>query len=307
MVYKKGIQRLGVLLCLFAVAPVARAETAIYMLGTGTPAHNPARSGPAVAIVVDGTSYLFDFGPGVVRRAAVFAPRYGGDEKALDAGQLNIAFLTHLHSDHSAGFADLLLTGWSSGKRAQRMRVYGPQGINELVDGVHDAYLDDIKYRLYHRGKTPYEGWQVDVQVIREGKVYEDEKLKVIAFPVLHGNWPNAFGYRVETKDDKVIVISGDLAPNEKIREYSKNADYLIHEVYCYAGYKKRSESDQKYHGRNHTSTKELAQLANEVRPGTLVLTHVLWFGCTPEHIVNEIAEDYEGKVILANDLDVYR
>jgi ribonuclease BN (tRNA processing enzyme) len=44
--------------------------TQIIMLGTGTPRPDPDRSGPATAIVVDGTPYLVDFGPGVVRRAA---------------------------------------------------------------------------------------------------------------------------------------------------------------------------------------------------------------------------------------------
>jgi ribonuclease Z len=39
------------------------------MLGTGTPRPDPDRSGPATVIVVNGTPYLIDFGPGVIRRA----------------------------------------------------------------------------------------------------------------------------------------------------------------------------------------------------------------------------------------------
>lgn len=276
------------------------------MLGTGTPVHNPERSGPSVAIVVDDKSYIFDFGPGLVRRAAALSPRFGGDIPALKASNLNIAFLTHLHSDHTAGFPDLLLTGWSSGNRDVRMKVYGPDGIQRLVAGVHDAYEDDIKYRLYHRGKNTDEGWRVDVEIVEEGLVHEDDSIRVIAFPVDHGSWPNAFGYRAETRD-KTIIISGDLRPNEKIREYSGNADYLIHEVYCDAGFKKRPQVDQKYHANNHTSTREVARLANQVEPGVLVLTHVLWFGCTKQEILDEVAADYDGKVIIAEDLDVYQ
>lgn len=285
---------------------LANAETQIVMLGTGTPVHNPERSGPSVAIVVDDKSYIFDFGPGLVRRAAALSPRFGGDIPALKASSLNVAFLTHLHSDHTAGFPDLLLTGWSSGNRDERMKVYGPDGIQHLVAGTHEAFADDIKYRLYHRGKNSDQGWRVDVGVVQEGLVYEDESIRVIAFPVEHGSWPNAFGYRAET-EDKTVVISGDLRPNDKIREYSKNADYLIHEVYCTAGAKKWSDEDQAYHANNHTSTKELAKLANEVRPGVLVLTHVLFFRCTTDEIVSEIQEDYDGKIVFANDLDVYK
>ena len=39
---------------LFAVA----AQTRVVVLGTGTPNADPERSGPAVAIVVNGASYL---------------------------------------------------------------------------------------------------------------------------------------------------------------------------------------------------------------------------------------------------------
>ena len=45
-------------------------KTQIVLLGTGTPSPDPERSGPATAIIVNGTPYLIDFGPGVVRRAA---------------------------------------------------------------------------------------------------------------------------------------------------------------------------------------------------------------------------------------------
>src|SRR4051812_33890268 len=39
--------------------------TQVVMLGTGTPLADPERSGPAVAIVVNGVAYLVDCGPGV--------------------------------------------------------------------------------------------------------------------------------------------------------------------------------------------------------------------------------------------------
>jgi len=45
-------------------------STEIVLLGTGTPSPDPDRSGPATAVVVNGTPYLIDFGPGVVRRIA---------------------------------------------------------------------------------------------------------------------------------------------------------------------------------------------------------------------------------------------
>jgi ribonuclease BN (tRNA processing enzyme) len=87
----------------------------VVLLGTGTPVPDPDRSGPATAIVVDDRAYLIDFGPGVVRRAkAASIDRY---IPALDPANLKVAFTTHLHSDHTAGYADLILTGWTAGRR----------------------------------------------------------------------------------------------------------------------------------------------------------------------------------------------
>src|SRR5678815_4744331 len=48
----------------------SKGTSQIVLLGTGTPNADPERFGPSVAIVVNDTPYLVDFGPGVVRRAS---------------------------------------------------------------------------------------------------------------------------------------------------------------------------------------------------------------------------------------------
>src|ERR687888_818139 len=106
-------------------APAA-GRTRIVLLGTGNPAPLPDRSGPATAIVVDDSAYLVDFGPGVVRRAkAAVLDRH---ITALEPSNLKVAFVTHLHSDHTAGYSDLILTGRTAGRRTA-LEVYGPTGL----------------------------------------------------------------------------------------------------------------------------------------------------------------------------------
>ena len=82
-------------------------QTRVVLLGTGTPNADPDRSGPALAVVVNEQAYLVDCGPGIVRRAAA-AHRAG--IKALAVDKLTRVFITHLHSDHTLGFPDLILT-----------------------------------------------------------------------------------------------------------------------------------------------------------------------------------------------------
>jgi ribonuclease BN (tRNA processing enzyme) len=109
------------------------ARTRVVLLGTGTPVPDPDRSGPATVIVVDDCAYLVDFGPGVVRRAESAALTRG--IPAVEPGNLKVAFVTHLHSDHTAGYSDLILTGWTSGRKVP-LEVYGPSGLQSMTEHI---------------------------------------------------------------------------------------------------------------------------------------------------------------------------
>ena len=133
----------AVALLIFGARPLAQPRTRVVMLGTGTPNADPDRGGPSVAIVVDETSYLVDFGVGVVRRAAA-AERSG--ITALAATKLTVAFATHLHSDHTLGLADLILTPWVL-ERPSPLTLYGPRGLRAMATHLVDAYADDLRIR----------------------------------------------------------------------------------------------------------------------------------------------------------------
>ena len=42
-----------------------------------------------------------------------------------------------------------------------------------------------------------------------------------------------------------------------------------------------------------------------KVKPGKLVLSHILFWGSSPVEILREVQENYKGKVIIAEDLMV--
>jgi len=280
-------------------------RTRVVLLGTGTPNAEPERAGSSVAVVVDSTAYIVDAGPGVVRRAN--AARQIGITAlapALAPSNLKRLFITHLHSDHTLGYPDLIFTPWVL-ERDEPLEAFGPPGLEAMTRHILEAWQNDIEVRLNGLEPANPDGYRVNTHEIEGGLIYEDELVRVTAFPVKHGAWDQAFGYRFETPD-RVVVISGDTAPTDALVEHARGCDVLIHEVYSQAGFEGRPPVWKRYHAASHTSTVELAEIARQVQPGLLVLTHQLLWGSTPEEVLLEITARYQGQVVYGNDLEVY-
>ncbi|MCY4526270.1 MAG: MBL fold metallo-hydrolase [Anaerolineaceae bacterium] len=274
-------------------------STELLLLGSGTPNAEADRHGSALAVVVDGHSYLVDFGPGIVRRA-LRAWREQG-VAALAPPQLRLAFLTHLHHDHTAGLPDLLLTPWTLGRR-DPLTVCGPVGLDALARGVRAAWREDRRERLEGLEPANDGGHRLLTQEFdAPGMVYRDERVAVTAFRVRHGSWP-AWAYRFETADG-CIVVSGDTAPCAGIEAAARGCDVLVHEVYSARAFAALTPAWQRYHSSVHTSTSELAALARRVRPGLLLLVHQLSWGDSIDTLPEEIAEGYDGPVVNGRDL----
>ncbi len=249
-------------------------KTQIVMLGTGTPNADPDSSGASVTIIVNDTPYIIDFGPGVVRRAEA-ARRKGIPGLAMP--KLSKAFVTHLHSDHTLGFADLIFSPWVL-ERKDPLEVFGPKGLKAMTNHLVKAYKEDLEMRLYGLEPSNKTGYKVNAHEIKPGVIYKDANVTVKAFLVKHGSWKEAYGFRFETPD-KTIVISGDCAPSQSVIDACNGCDVLIHEVYSQTGFLKRTPDWQKYHSSFHTSSRELAEIATKAKPGLLILYHQLFWG----------------------------
>jgi ribonuclease BN (tRNA processing enzyme) len=296
----------GIAAALVATAAVglngrAAPRTQLVLLGTGTPNADPERSGPAVAIVVDDVPYLVDCGPGVVRRAAAAFAR---GIKGLDPKLLRTAFVTHLHSDHTAGYPDLIFTP-AVLERDAPLQVYGPPGIRAMTDHVMKAWAGDVDVRLNDLEPAKPAGYRVRAHDVKPGLVFRDARVTVRAFAVPHGAWKHAFAYRFDTPD-RAIVVSGDSGPSDALIAACDGCDILVHEVYSTAGFVTRPPEWQRYHRVYHTSSAELAALATKARPSLLVLYHQLLWGSSDEALVAEVKQGYGGAVVSGRDLDVF-
>jgi ribonuclease BN (tRNA processing enzyme) len=279
-------------------APAAQ----LVVLGTGTPNADPDRSGPALAVVVNGTAYLVDAGPGVVRRAAA-AQRAG--IAALEPKRLARVFITHLHSDHTVGLPDLIFTPWVL-ERKEPLTVYGPPGIKAMTDHLEQAYAEDVRVRIDGAEPANETGYRVSAHEVAPGVVYRDSNVVVRAFAVAHGDWKVAYGYRFDG-GGRSIVVSGDTRASDAVVRACSGCDVLVHEVYSAEMFVRRAPEWQRYHAAAHTSTKELAALAARARPKLLVLYHQLFWGTDDAGLLREIrAAGYKGPVVSAKDLGVY-
>ena len=282
-------------------AQAEESRTQVVLLGVGNPNADPERSGPAVAVVTNGVAYLVDCGPGVVRRAAA-AENKGID--ALEATKLKTVFITHLHSDHTLGYPDLIFTPWVLG-RTEPLEAYGPRGLRDMTSNIEKAWKKDVYVRTHGLEEANRTGYKVVVHEIAPGVVYRDANVTVTAFAVHHGIWDQAFGYRFDTPD-KSVVISGDTKPVDSLVEACHGCDVLLHEVYNPHGEELKTEHWKKYFSDFHTSPEELGNVARRAHPKLLVLYHLSMEKLPEEDLVEQVRKTYAGKMVVGRDLQVY-
>lgn len=307
---------LGAVLC---AAPMLQGQvatspapprSAVVILGDGTPAISASRSGTSVGIVVRGTLYVFDAGPGVLQR--IFEAR---ERMNLGIRALGPVFVTHLHSDHTLGLPDLLYypdLGMQAGpgqqgREAPFLKVVGPPGVKPMMEHLAAAWAEDRRIRS--QSVMPADNAvarRVDGAVVDEvgtGVVYSDSNVTVTAFAVAHGDWKHALGYRIQAPD-RVIVISGDTRPTDAMISACNGCDLLLHAVHGGEGVLAGKDAD--FFRAYHTSAVQLGELAQRARPKVLVLYHQAFAGRRPADLIAQVMASFKGTVISARDLDVY-
>jgi ribonuclease Z len=268
------------------VTPIIR----ITLLGTGAP-QSPATRHPAGLLIEAGTErLLFDAGPGVLNRLidsggalTLTCPNPAGVGAPIpcpNAG-VNTVFISHLHSDHVGGIADLYSLGWFY-RQANPLQVWGPGpssnglvGMQAMMLSFSVAFANDIKIRccLFVEPGPPFQlplgGVVPSGHDIHEGVVYNSNGVTVTAFLVNHAPVAPAYGFRVDYAGHSV-VYSGDTKPDQNLIAHSQKVDVLIHEVYGWP----RDDGYEVYD--YHTSPEGAAGIFNATLPKMAVYTHMV-------------------------------
>jgi len=284
----------------------------IVFLGTGSPLPSADRCGAGNVVAAAGQNVLVDCGWGAARRLM---------PAGVMPGSIDTAIFTHMHTDHMTDFPDFLFLRWTGG--AERpLRVFGPEGTREMVDGFLMALRRDIGFRLAHHGdKLHPDGIKVEVEEVPCSKTPEHfldvggiqfESFEVDHFPVVP-----AFGYRV-TYDGRAVVLSGDTSFCESLLGAAQGADMLVCEALNTGMLEQRVaalrqmgmarqadlfEDIPSY----HSGTMEIAKLARDAGVGEVVLSHII----PPisndagqvEAFMRGMSDSYAGSIRVARDM----
>ncbi len=266
------------------------------LLGTGCPVVSTERYGPAQLVRHDETCLLVDCGSGATQRLLAA----GASGRALDA-----VLLTHLHSDHIVDLFQLVISSWHQG-RDRPQRVYGPPGTRGYVEGLMALWRPELEQRIAHERRPSTAALEVEVEEIGAGPLFELGGLTVAAVEVDHKPVRHAFGFVFEAAGRR-LVMSGDTRPCPTLAEAARGADVLLHEVFVHrelavvSGV--RSEETIGNVASYHTLSDEVGKIAAEAGVGCLVLTHFVPPGCDRQALLDEVAADFAGPVILGEDL----
>jgi ribonuclease Z len=284
----------------------------VFTLGTGSPQLGGGRMPVANAVIAGDEFLILDAGEGASRTMG---------ELGLPVQRITGVFITHWHSDHFAGLGQVLNQSWNA-DRNHEVKVYGPEGVERVMEGLGRMYRDDIRYRsqgeVEHNDPAYALGAPVTVS-IPDGEpgtvVFDRNGVVVRAFHVDHGHVKPAYGYRVEY-NGKSVVFSGDTLASPLVAEAARGSDLLIHEALntrlmgnAVAALRdlgnevdaRRAQGVMSY----HADTIAVARIAAQANTGMLVLSHVIPASTNPlinRLFVSGMKEHYAGPIVMAKD-----
>ncbi len=267
----------------------------VTILGSGSPIPDAERAGPSGLVTAGGMRFLVDCGRGVLMRLA---------GAGVQVPQLAAVLLTHLHSDHTTDFNDVITTWWVMPMTGGApLRVIGPPGTQAFVDRTIAAMTADIGYRIDHHADIN-EPPAVSVTELADGVAFESGGVRIAARLVDHGVVKPAVGYRFEA-DGGVVCWSGDTLACDGLDDLCTNADVYVQTVVRTSLVElvpvQRFLDILDY----HSNVTDAAGTAKRAAVGTLVLNH-----CVPAPLpgteqewIDEAAAVFDGRIVLAQDL----
>lgn len=285
------------------VAPLEIAdydELSVVTVGTGNAFENPERRGPSTAIGLGRTVVLVDAGRGIAEglRAA-----------QIPVDQPEVVLLTSLLPHNTVGLDDLLMTGWQT-KRSEPIRVVGPEGTRQLVEGIESAQAAG-RAALADALGLPEAGARVEILEAGDGTTLEVGGLTLEARALPGGPLPT-LAWRASDARSKVVV-AGNGWGHEVLERFAGGADALVHEAAYLptvaelegtGAVVENPERIEKDRGL-HTSIEEVGKLASRAQIARLILVRLRPPPFFNLQIQSIVGRDYDGSVVIPDDGDL--
>ena len=285
------------------------------LCGAGSPMADPKRAGPCTFVIAGERIFVVDAGDGATRNMALMG---------LPIGRIDAILLTHFHSDHIAGLGEMMLVRWASEGNSQPVPVFGPQGVESVVDGFNRAYELDKAYRVAHHGAEVVPpsgaGGRARPFTLREGEdtkqtILERDGLTITAFSVDHSPVFPAVGYRFDYKG-RSAVISGDTVLSGNLKQAAAGADLLVHDGLQPELVGRIHEAAVRHGRKNlaaitadipsyHISPEDAAKLAQQAGVRHLVFVHIippLPIAYLDAAFLGDAGKFYEGPITVGTD-----
>lgn len=263
-----------------------------WMLGTGSPSLSVARHGISTLVRANGRWLLFDTGRATLQRMY---------ECGIPIPEVTDIFYTHLHSDHICGLPDLWMTGWFVLHRKRPLRISGPPGTVRTIDGLREMHHFDISVRSKYETAEPA-GRAIEVDEFAAGTVFDEDGVRVVAFPVDHGpDVRPAFGFRIEC-NGRSIVLSGDTTICDGVLEHAAGCDLLVHEIAGASSAQLAANEITRRIISIHTDPAQMNEICRRTRPRLTLLNHVSVWRITQYDILARVRAGHDVPVELAED-----
>lgn len=246
-----------------------------------------------------GRRIVVDCGLGVTR---------GLVEAGMVLRELDLIFITHLHSDHVLELGPLLHTAWTSGL-AHPVTVYGPPGTGALWQGFLASLAYDIETRIDDEGRPVL----TDLVSIREygpGRVADLDGIEVEALRVDHPPVTDCFALKFKA-GSRSVVFSSDTAYFPPLADFALGADLLVHEAMLPAGIDSlvaRTGNGGRLREHlvaSHTFGADAGRIATDAGVERLALNHLIPAddpNFTEDDWRRALAKTYAGELIVGRD-----
>jgi ribonuclease BN (tRNA processing enzyme) len=238
---------------------------------------------------------------------------YGATFKLVEAKfpltALRYVFITHHHSDHNLEAGPLPYNAWALGLKTP-VDIYGPNGVDALLEGFFAGSRFDIETRMADEGRPDLRKL-VTTHSYSEGQVFADHGVTVSALRNKHPPIVDSFALRFDL-GGKTVVFSGDTTYFPPLAEFARGADILVHEVAygpaleALAARIPNGATLIDHLRASHTLAEDVGRIAKDAGVKTLVLNHFVPAddkSLTDEVWTKAVRTTFDGPVIVGHDL----